>query len=122
MRISYSHIEPAFREAIDQEAGRHIQKLARLLKRYNADLVQLHLSLEKEPRKVAYNFSLNLALPTGTLHATGQGAEVRGAAKIAFAEIEQQVKKHQEKLRKDYTWKRKRGRGVGVPGTVPTGD
>ena len=118
MKISYSQIEPEFREAIDHEAERHIQKLSRLLKRYSPDLVQLHLTLEKEPRKSAYNFSLNLTLPTGTLHATGQGAEVRGAAKIAFAEIELQVKKHQEKLRKDYSWKRKRVRHIPVPGAA----
>jgi ribosomal subunit interface protein len=122
MKISYSHIQTEFREAIDHEAERHIQKLGRLLKRYNGDLVQLHLSLEKEPRKAAYNFSLNLALPTGTLHATGQGADVRASAKIAFAEIELQVKKHQEKLRKDYSWKRKRVRSLAVPGTAPSGD
>jgi|SRR5215469_13676221 len=121
MRISYSHIEPAFRDAVDHEAGRHIEKLARFLKRYNGDLVQLHLSMEKEPHKTAYNLSLNLTLPTGTLHATGRSAEVRGAAKAAFAEIESQVKKHQQKLRKDYAWKRKRPRSFTVPGAVPSG-
>jgi ribosomal subunit interface protein len=120
MKISYSHIEPEFRKAIDPEAERHIAKLARILKRYNADLVQLHLSLEKEPHRSAYNLSLNLTLPTGTMHATGQNNDVRAAAKIAFAEIETQVKKHQEKLRKDYVWKRKRA--LPVPGAVPSGD
>lgn len=122
MKISYSQIQPEFRETIDHEAERHIQKLARLLKRYNGDLVQLHLSIEKEPHRSAYNFSLNLTLPTGTLHATGQGSDVRKAAKIAFSEIELQVKKHQEKLRKDYAWKRKRVRNNLVPGAAHSGD
>jgi ribosome-associated translation inhibitor RaiA len=52
--------------------------------------------------------AVNLTLPAGTLHASGAGADVRGAARVAFAEVECQVKKHQEKLRKDYMWKRKR--------------
>jgi ribosome-associated translation inhibitor RaiA len=30
------------------------------------------------------------------------GADARAGAKAAFAEIERQLKKHQEKLRKDY--------------------
>jgi ribosome-associated translation inhibitor RaiA len=43
------------------------------------------------------------------------GADVRKSVKAAFAEIEAQVKKHQEKLRKDYTWKRKRPRVIPQP-------
>jgi ribosomal subunit interface protein len=112
MRIFYSNIEPAHRKVIDSEAAHHIEKLNRLLKRYDPDPIELHWSLEKTPRKVEYTFSINLRLPTGSLHASGAGGDVRMSAKIAFAEIEAQVKKHQEKLRKDYLWKRKGGRGI----------
>ncbi len=57
------------------------------------------------------------------MHATGTGADARAAAKAAFAEIERQLKKHQEKLRKDYLWKRKRPRsGILAPGEVPSAD
>jgi ribosome-associated translation inhibitor RaiA len=119
MKIAYSNIPPEFRKTIEKEAERQIAKLNRLLKHTAPDLVVLHGSLEKTPRKVEYNFSLNLKLPTGTLHASGAGAEIRSCTKAAFAEIEMQVKKHQEKLRKDYLWKRKRahplsGRGAGA--------
>jgi ribosomal subunit interface protein len=112
MKIFYSNIEPEHRKPIDGEAAHHIEKLKRLLKRYDPDLVELHWSLEKTPRKTEYTFSVNLRLPTGNLYASGTGSDVRSSAKIAFSEIESQVKKHQEKLRKDYLWKRKRGRGV----------
>jgi ribosomal subunit interface protein len=112
MRIFYSNIEPEHRKVIDEEAAHHIEKLNRLLKRYDPDLIELHWSIEKTPRKTEYACSVNLRLPTGNLHAVGDGAEVRASAKAAFAEIETQVKKHQQKLRKDYLWKRKRGRGV----------
>ena len=40
--------------------------------------------------------------------ATGEAATVRTSCKKAFSDLEAQVKKHQEKLRKDYEWKRKR--------------
>jgi ribosomal subunit interface protein len=112
MKITYSHIDTDVRVSIEQEFERHIDKLNRLLERYASDLVKLHASVEKVPRKTQYCFSLNLILPTGTLHASGDGADVRAGAKVAFAEIEKQVKKHQQKLRKDYLWKRKQGRGA----------
>ena len=86
------------------------------------DLVLLHGSLEKTPRKTEFNFSLNLNLPTGTMHATGAGADVLGSAKAAFAELEVQVKKHQAKLRKDYVWKRKRAIALPTPREAPSSD
>jgi len=121
MKITYSHIEPEFRQAVEHESQRHIEKLNRLLKRYAPDLVVLHGSLEKTPRKTEYTFSVNLTLPTGTLHASAAGADVRSGAKAAFAELESQVKKHQEKLRKDYVWKRKRARTVSKQGETHAG-
>ncbi len=121
MKIIYSHIEPEFRQAVERESQRHIEKLNRLLKRYAPDLVVLHGSLEKTPRKTEYTFSVNLTLPTGTLHASAAGADVRSSAKAAFAELESQVKKHQEKLRKDYVWKRKRARTVSKQGETQAG-
>ncbi|HXA79197.1 MAG TPA: HPF/RaiA family ribosome-associated protein [Candidatus Acidoferrales bacterium] len=122
MKIDYSHIEPGARESIEKECGRHIEKLNRLLKHYDPDLVQIHCTLEKTPRRIEFAFSLNLTLPTGSLRATGLGSDARAGARAAFAEIEGQVKKHQGKLRRDYVWKRKRPRGALKPGEAPSAD
>src|SRR5271163_1771553 len=122
MKITYRHIGAEFREEIEKEARHHVEKLNRLLKRYAPDLVVLHGSLEKTPRKTEFNFSLNLNLPTGTLHATGVGADALGSAKAAFAELEVQVTKHQAKLRKDYVWKRKRAIALPTPREAPSSD
>jgi ribosome-associated translation inhibitor RaiA len=110
MKLAIRHGNEEWREPIEKETDLHILKLKKLLKRYSPDLVQLHGNIEKHPRKESYCFSLNLSLPTGTLHATGEGVEVRRSVKIAFAEIETQLKKHMALLRKDYEWKRKRPR------------
>jgi ribosomal subunit interface protein len=110
MKTTYSHIEPELREAVERETAHRTAKLNRLLKHYPEDSVLLHGSLEENPHEHQFSYSLNLTLPTGTMHATGTGADVLASAKSAFAEIERQVKKHQEKLRKDYLWKRKRPR------------
>jgi ribosomal subunit interface protein len=115
MKITYSNIEPDVRRFVEDESAHFIEKLNRLLKRYAPDLVLLHGSMEKTPHKIEFSYSVNLTLPTGTLHATGVGADVRKSVKAAFAEIESQVKKHQAKLRKDYIWKRKRPRALPQP-------
>lgn len=106
--ISYKHVDS--REEVEKQSERHIAKLSKLLKTYEPDLVQLHGVFTKNARDQSSSFSLNLSLPTGTLHATGVGDGVRASCKKAFAELESQVKKHQQRLRKDYEWKRKRPR------------
>lgn len=118
MKITYSRIAAEDRESIEKDFAHHSAKLNRLLQKYGPDQVQLHTSLEKTPRKTAFELTLNLTLPTGTLHATGVGSDVRASAKAAFAEIEAQVKKHCQRLRKDYIWKRKRHRGALKPGEL----
>lgn len=108
MKLIIRHNNEEWRESIETETQRHVLKLQKLLKRYSPDLVQLHGDIEKHPRRETYIFAVNLSLPTGTLHATGEGAEVRSSVKAAFSEIEAQIKKHMALLRKDYEWKRKR--------------
>lgn len=84
--------------------------------------MELHGSLAKIARINQFGLSLTLKLPTGTLHATGEGSDMPSSTKAAFAKIESQVKKHQQKLRKDYVWKRKRGRGAPKLGEVGSAD
>jgi ribosome-associated translation inhibitor RaiA len=110
MKLSISYKIEEWREPVEKETQRHIGKLEKLLKRYDADLVQLHGNMDKRSRKPEYLFTLNLSLPTGTLHATGQGSTVRACVKSAFSEVEAQIKKHKALVRKDYEWKRKRPR------------
>ena len=108
LSISYKHVDA--HEAVEKQNERHLAKIARLLKSYEPDLVLLHGVFSKNPHREENSFSLNLSLPTGTLHATGTGENVRASCKQAFTELESQLKKHQSRLRKDYEWKRKRSR------------
>jgi ribosome-associated translation inhibitor RaiA len=106
LAISYRHVE--MQKPIEAEVERQVGKLQKLLKSYSPDLVQLHGGFSINPRTEEKSCTLNLSLPSGTLHATGTGAAARTSCKKAFGELEAQVKKHQEKLRHDYEWKRKR--------------
>lgn len=110
MKLTIRNAHEEWREPVEKEANRQADKLGKMLKRYAPDLVLLHGDIEKHARKESYTFTVNLSLPTGTLHATGEGADVLASVKTAFAEICAQVKKHQALLRKDYEWKRKRPR------------
>lgn len=110
MKVSFTYKYEEAREPVGKQTARYVVKLNRLLKSYSPDLVQLHGALAKHPRKEEFSLALNLSLPTGTMHATGVGSDLRSSCKQAFSELEAQVKKHQSKLRKDYQWKRKRRR------------
>jgi ribosome-associated translation inhibitor RaiA len=110
MKVTIRNAHEEWREPVEKETQKQAAKLEKLLKRYAPDLVQLHAGIEKQPRKEHYTFSINLSLPTGTLHATGEGFDVLASVKTAFAEVCAQCKKHQARLRKDYEWKRKRPR------------
>jgi ribosomal subunit interface protein len=104
--ISYKNVEAP--SAVEPAVERHVDKIAVLLQAYDPDLVQLHGSFEKHPRRASYAFDVSVSLPTGTLHATGEAPDPLASARKGFSELESQIKKHQSRLRKDYEWKRKR--------------
>jgi ribosomal subunit interface protein len=106
LSINYKHVES--HKPVEVEVERHVSKLQKLLKSYSPDLVQLHGGFSVNPRTQDISCALTLSLPSGVLRATGEGSAVRSSCKRAFSDLEAQVKKHQEKLRKDYEWKRKR--------------
>lgn len=114
MKVTVSFKDAEKHKPVEKEMETSVKKLETLLKSYSPDLVQLHAAFSRLPRTEEYEVSLNLTLPTGTLHATASSVHLRSGCKKAFSEIQTQVKKHQSKLRKDYEWKRKRTRDKAV--------
>ncbi len=104
--ISYKHLDA--QEPVALEVTRRLDKLNRLLKSYEPDLVQIKGVFSKNQRTDEKSLALTLSLPTGTLRATGNGKNVLAGCKKAFSEIELQIKKHQSLLRREHEWKRKR--------------
>jgi ribosomal subunit interface protein len=104
--ISYKHVDS--QKPVETEVTRRLDKLNRLLKSYEPDLVQIKGVFSKNQRTDEQSLILTLSLPTGTLHATGNGKNVLAGCKKAFSEIEVQIKKHQSLLRREHEWKRKR--------------
>src|SRR5260370_42604401 len=91
LSISYKHVDA--HETVEKQNERHLEKLSRLLKTYEPDLVQLHGVFSKNPHNHEHSFSLNLSLPTGTLHATGMAENMRATGKKAFIELAWQPKR-----------------------------
>jgi ribosomal subunit interface protein len=104
--FSYKHVEA--QEAVTAELARRVNKIGKLLKSYQPDLVQLKGVFSKNPHTDEQSLALTLSLPTGKLHATGSGKNMLAACKKSFSEIEAQIKKHQSLLRHEHEWKRKR--------------
>lgn len=103
--ISYKNVETP--GTVEPAVERHLEKIGVLLKTYEPDLVLLHGSFEKHPRRTSYAFDVSVSLPSGTLHATGEAPDPATSARKGFAELESQIKKHQSRLRKEHDWKRK---------------
>ena len=107
--ISYKHVEA--QQPVTVEVMRRLDKLNRLLRTYQPDMVQLKGVFSRNQRTDEQSCMLTLSLPSGTLHATGNGKNVLAGCKKAFSEIETQVKKLQSRLRREHEWKRKRAAG-----------
>ncbi len=104
--FSYKHVEA--QEAVALEVTRRLDKLSRLLKSYEPDLVQIKGVFSRNQRTDEQSLALTLSLPTGNLRATGSGKNALAGCKKAFSELELQIKKHQSLLRREHEWKRKR--------------
>lgn len=104
--ISYKHVDA--QQAVAAEMVRRLDKLGKLLRSYEPDLIQLHGVFSMNKRTEEQSLALTLSLPNGTLHATGNGKNILAGCKNAFSDIELQLKKHQSLLRREHEWKRKR--------------
>jgi len=104
--ISYKHVDA--QQVVAAEMVRRLDKLGKLLRSYEPDLIQLHGVFSMNKRTEEQSLALTLSLPSGTLHATGNGKNILAGCKNAFSDIELQLKKHQSLLRREHEWKRKR--------------
>ena len=104
--ISYKHVES--QPVVANEVMRRLDKLGKLLRSYEPDLIQIKGVFSTNPRTEEQSLALTLSLPTGTLRATGNGKNVLAGCKQAFSDLESQIKKPQSLVRREHEWKRKR--------------
>ena len=112
MNVSFSYRHVESQQEVAAEVTRRLDKLGKLLKSYQPDLIQLHGVFSKNHRTEEQTLALTLSLPSGTLHSIGSGKNVLAGCKNAFSEIEEQLKRHMSLLRREHEWKRKRPSAV----------
>jgi ribosomal subunit interface protein len=109
MHVHFTYLHVPKTPQLDQVIERHIQKLEKLLAHFSPDLVHLRGALESNGTHSNTVCSLNLALPTGQIHARQEGKNLMTDLQACFSHLNQQLKKHKEGLRREEDWKRQRG-------------
>jgi len=113
LQVRYHNIGDKSRA--ERELRRQAAKLKRHLKKFSPDLVDLHVSLEREKRPTnPFEASLALHLPPGQLHARESAPDELAALKYAFAELWREIKKMKAKLQRKSQRRRATPRRPGV--------
>lgn len=102
MKIHLRNRGAGEKEAIDKEVARQAAKLGRQLRKFNPDLVDVHINIAKRKQGIRpFTASVTLSLPAGRMHAKSQAARPVTALKESFAELIRELKKYKAKLRGD---------------------
>jgi RNA polymerase sigma factor (sigma-70 family) len=84
------------------------RRLERLLAPFPAQLTDLRLTVYAHPEPRRYEFRAALSLPTGTLVAEREAADERAALDAVTDVLVGEIKRHKERLRRDYLYRRRR--------------
>jgi RNA polymerase sigma factor (sigma-70 family) len=101
--VEFKAIEPdrQIEKLIDQSAA----KLEKNLKTFSPELTVLRLFVEYIPARKLYELSLTLDVPGRTFAAREEQHDLKAGLRAASDEIERQLKKYKESLRREH-WKR----------------
>lgn len=100
MKAHISYHQIAERQPILQEVRRQGGKFERHLKKFDPDLVDMHVRLTKRVRpKTVFSAAVTLYLPSNQLHASEEAAHPVVALKHACAELLRELKTFKAKLR-----------------------
>ncbi len=82
----------------DSTFSREVAKLARHLTDFNPELVDVWGAIEALPRERGFEASLRVALPTGSLHATGRGFTRLSAWTAVADELVARIERHKARF------------------------
>lgn len=110
-KFAFETLYPAERDRAERKLASLVEGLSsRELARVPADLVRLEAHLERHENRNLYRASLRLSLPSGTVFADEEAAEMDVALNEAVRELERQVRRHMDKVRRDHHWRQTRRR------------
>jgi ribosome-associated translation inhibitor RaiA len=117
MQVHFSYQNVIRTPQIDKVIQTHIKKMDKLLAHFSPDLVHLHGVMESNGAHKNRACSLNLALPTGQIHARRESGELLTDLQACFDHVIDQIKKHKQVLRREAEWHKPRKRAKRLPST-----
>ena len=110
MKVHVRNRGVAEKEKVQKEVGRQTAKLDRQLRKFDADLVDLHINVTRRKRPtLPFAATTTLTLPPKQLHAKAEAARPVTALKKSFAELLRELKTYKAKLRGENNLRRARG-------------
>ena len=102
--IEFKNLSPTAR--LEELIASSIARLERHTPDLRDDSAFLRLVIEENATRTLYHVSLTCDVPAHTLAAKEESHDVEAAVHAAFAEIDRQLEKHKETLRKTHLYKR----------------
>ena len=97
------------KDKVKKEVNRQTVKLNRQLRKFDPDLVDLHVNVSRRKQPtLPFSASVTLALPPGQLHAKAEAARPITALKKSFGELLRELKRYKARLRGDNHLRRAR--------------
>lgn len=118
-KIQHRNVEmvPGLTKLID----RHSQKIQKLLPTFADDTLELHITLEKLPRKNQYRATLVLTMPQNAIRVEDIQDNPTASVIQAYGELVRRIKKFKSQLNREARWHReKEGETASVSETLRT--
>jgi RNA polymerase sigma factor (sigma-70 family) len=111
--IVFDGVDEAFRARVEAYWAKKLPRLEKLLVHYNPDLKEVRLTVSEHhqaPQRARFEVQGVVHLPTGTQAARASDKDALAAIDRVVDELVREVKRHNEMVRRDYLFKRKRRR------------
>lgn len=109
-KINYKNLNAS--QNIEEQILKRQKKIEKLLPSFPEDAVNLHVSVEKHPRKEEFNTTMTLYLPQYAFHAERMERDYVTSINGAFHELERQMKKFKSKLSREKFFKNRRNSAI----------
>lgn len=105
-KIQHRNVEmvPGLKKLID----RHLQKIEKLLPTFADDALELHVTLEKLPRKNQYRTALVLTMPQNAIRVEDIQDNPTASVIQAYGELVRRIKKFKSQLNREARWQREK--------------
>ncbi|MCS7161145.1 MAG: sigma factor-like helix-turn-helix DNA-binding protein [Gemmatales bacterium] len=117
--VTFHHCDKPVVEDVEAYWEKKLPRIEHLLQHYAPDAVELRLTVWHHHQRIGYQARAVLHLPSGTLVADETAKDLHAALDAAMDTLVQNLKKHEEHIRRDDVYRRHRGRRADVSAAGP---